>query len=405
MTTPHPQGARTAQRSEPGRIFALDTARFVAVIGMVAAHVSLIPIPGLNLPIEGPPSTLFAVLGGVSAVLATRGRAARSGQFAAATALVVRGLVLVLLGVALQGLSGPITVVLVPFGVTLILLAPLLRVPTLVLLEIIAALAVVGPIANAAIRDALQLETLGALSFDSAWSFLSSVTFTGTYPVITWLTYALAGVVLARVILQARTSGTTAELGRRLLVWGIVASAVATVISVLAVQFLTAPRLAELGIEGMSVHLFALMPSFGGPLGGGVEAVLTAAPHSGSTADIVRTGGLAIAVIGFFLRREASAGVSDRLVPRIVRAGGAAPLTLYVAHVLCFGVLYALVLSGGAPDASLTWLVQGGLAFAIQVLLLLAISATLALTRSRGPLETILSTLSSRVGDAAKAVQ
>lgn len=392
--------AQAESAASPRRLFALDTARFVAVIGMVAAHVSLIPVPGLSSIVDGPPSTLFAVLGGASAVLATQGRAARSGRLAADVSLVARGLILVALGFLLQFFSGQIVVVLVPFGVTLILLAPILRVPTRVLLVAIGVLAVAGPIANHAIRDALLLDTLGALSFDSPLSFLHSVTFTGTYPVVTWLTYALIGVVVVRAALAARASGTAATLGRRLMVWGLVSSVAATLISLVAVQLLTVPRLGELDIDGLGAHLMALMPSFGVPIGGGLEAVFTATPHSGATGDIVRTGGLAIAVIGFLLRRESSRGVSQSLPARIVRAGGAAPLTLYVVHILSIGALDSMQVA----ESGAVWLVHGLFAFALQLALLVGISTVLAVSGRRGPLEAGLSLLSRRTASAARSL-
>ena len=62
---------------------------------MVAAHVALIPIPGLSLVFDGPPAALFAILGGASAVLATRGRVARHGRWGAAASLWARGAVLI----------------------------------------------------------------------------------------------------------------------------------------------------------------------------------------------------------------------------------------------------------------------------------------------------------------------
>ncbi|PPF84934.1 hypothetical protein C5E07_05405 [Pseudoclavibacter sp. RFBJ3] len=386
------------------RLFAFDTARFIAIVGMVASHVSLIPVPGLNLLIDGPPSTLFAVLGGASAVLASRGRVSHSGRLGAATALVVRGLLLLTLGFVLQFVSGPIVVVLVPFGVTLVLLAPLLWVPTRWLLSITVGLAVAGPIANHALRSALALESVGELSFDSPWAFLHSVTFTGTYPVVTWLTYALIGVVGARAILAARAAGTSAALGRRLAVWGIGASVAATVISPLAVQLLTVPRLGELGMDALTVQLFGLSSGYGAPIGGGLEAILTAAPHSGSTGDIVRTAGLALAVVGLLVRREAMAGVSASLPARIIRAGGAAPLTLYVAHILSIGLLYAITMGAAAADSGATWLVVGLPAFALQLAILGTISFVLAASARRGPLETCLSTVSLRVASATLAV-
>ena len=377
-----------------GRLEAIDMARFLAIIGMVAAHVALIPIPGLSLAVDGPPAALFAILGGASAVLATRGKVARHGRWGAAGSLWARGAVLIAVGVLLEVVPAPVTIVLVPFGVTLLLLPAFLQMRSKHLLVAISVLALAGPLANHAVRDALSLDTLGELSFVSPAAFLHSVLFTGTYPVVTWLTYALIGVVTIRALLRAQERGTMRALGRRLLWWGLAAAALAGAISLVQVQLSLVPRLEDQGFSPLTTHLFAMMPSFGGPLGGGLDAVLIASPHSGSTGDIVRTTGLALALVGFLVARGAVKGASTSVLARAARAAGGAPLTLYVLHVLVLGLLWWAAPAPGGEAGSAWWLTGPG-AFALQLLMVAAVGSVLLRTGRRGPLEAGMSTLAT----------
>ena len=396
-TATSPPGHATATATGKvgrGRLEAIDMARFLAIIGMVAAHVALIPIPGLSLVFDGPPAALFAILGGASAVLATRGRVARHGRWGAAASLWARGAVLIAVGALLDVVPAPVIIVLVPFGVTMLLLPAFLRLRSRHLLAVIGVLAVVGPLANHAVRDALALDTLGELSLASPAAFLHSVLFTGMYPVVTWLTYALIGVVTIRALLRAQEQGTMRAFGRRLLWWGLAAAALSGVISLVQVQFSLVPRLEGQGFSPLTTHLFALMPGFGGPLGGGLDAVLIASPHSGSTGDIVRTTGLALAVVGFLVARGAAKGASTSLIARAARAAGAAPLTLYVLHVLVLGLLWWATPAGLGESGSAWWLTGPG-AYALQLLMVAAVGWVLLRTGRRGPLETGMSTLAT----------
>lgn len=384
----------------PGRLAAIDMARFLAIVGMIASHVALIPIPGLSLLVDGPPAALFAILGGASAVLATRGLTVKHGRRGAMASLGVRGAVLIVLGVLLQNVPAPVTIVLVPFGVTMLLLPLFLQLRSRILVVIVAVLAVAGPLANHAVRSALALDTIGELSFDSPWRFLHSVMFTGTYPVVTWLTYALVGVVLIRVLLGAREQGSLRVIGRRLLWSGLAASVLASAVSIVQVQMSLVPRLADQGLDPLSIHLLAMIQSFGGPLGGGLDALLIAAPHSGATGDLVRTTGLSLAVVGLLVARGATKGTSSSVPGRLPRAAGAAPLTLYVSHVLLLGLLWwATPTSGAEPDAA--WWLTGPGAFALQLLMVAVVGGVLLRTARRGPLEAGTSAL-ARAG--AKAV-
>lgn len=114
-------GARRAVREDW-----LDLARGLAVVSMIVAHTS--PWGGLWNLSEYLTAPLFAFLVGASLVLAWTRSDRRYGFFVIANLL--RGLVLVALGEALQALYFPIIVVLQTLGVLTIVLAPL--VPLLV---------------------------------------------------------------------------------------------------------------------------------------------------------------------------------------------------------------------------------------------------------------------------------
>ena len=327
-------------------------------------------------------------------MLATRGRVAQHGRWGGAASLWVRGAVLIAVGALLDVVPGPVVIVLVPFGVTMLLLPAFLQMRSTHLLAAIGVLAVAGPLANHAVRDALSLDTLGELSFASPAAFLHSVLFTGMYPVVTWLTYSLIGVVTIRALLRAQEHGTMRTLGRRLLWWGLAAAALAGVLSLVQVQLSLVPRLEGQGFSPLTTHLFALMPGFGGPHGGGLDALLIASPHSGSTGDIVRTTGLALALVGFLVARGAVKGASTSVLARAARAAGGAPLTLYVLHVLVLGLLWWAAPAGLGESGSAWWLTGPG-AFALQLLMVAAVGSVLLRTGRRGPLEAGMSTLAT----------
>lgn len=114
MTT-HPAARASESRGTqpPGREDWLDLARGLAVVSMIVAHTS--PWGGLWNVSEFLTAPLFAFLVGASLVLAWSRSDRRYGFFVVAN--VLRGLVLVALGEALQALYFPIIVVLQTLGV------------------------------------------------------------------------------------------------------------------------------------------------------------------------------------------------------------------------------------------------------------------------------------------------
>lgn len=135
-----------------GRLFWLDLARGLAVVSMIVAHTS--PWGGLWNVSEFLTAPLFAFLVGVSLHLAWARSPRRYAVFVVANLL--RGLLLVVLGLLLQKVYWNIIVVLQTLGVLTIVLAPL--VPLLVrrpwtAYAVSLALALSSPVAMAAARS------------------------------------------------------------------------------------------------------------------------------------------------------------------------------------------------------------------------------------------------------------
>lgn len=287
---------------DAGRDAAVDLVRGTAVLCMIVAHLTIIapkqsgPTEVLLGLVNNTASPLFALVMGVSAgiVLTRRQRRVTGTVFVVRN--VVRGLLLIAIGVALEQLYSRIAIVLMSLGATLVLAAPaaLLPVPALAGTTVITFAA--GPWINAAARDALD----PARAASSAWvdQVLQWLVLSPHYRVVSLLPFVLLGVVLARV-----------GLGRRV------------ALAALLTGFVSGVVVVALQLTGKGV---------GGP--GHV---------SGSPPDALLDLTLASGALGVLLlvaRWPAAGSFVGALAP--VRATGALALTAYVLHVC----LIALVL-------------------------------------------------------------
>lgn len=402
------------------RMIGVDVARFVAIIGMIAAH--LVPMAGMlaepgsaadiadsvtEMLTAGIAAPLFAVLGGVSAVFATR-RLREQGHIAEAiVSVAVRGLLLIVIGLLLGFVQTPVIIVLVYYGVAMLLVAPFIAAPSWVLGGLAAVLSVIGgpvnimlrPTAEAMLTGGWQI-TVGSLITDPL-DTLCTVLLTGEYPALTWCVYLFVGMLIGRALTTAHAGET---LGRTagLLAMGGTALAVA---SQLVSRYVGVPMGARATGEDVSVFAEQVMQSSNGaPLSTELWAQLVATPHSGSPVDVFRTVGIAAAVIGLLVlvcdvwreRRGAPVGV----VLGAVRAAGAAPLTVYTLHILSTGLLFAPMFA--SPEAffehGLGWWAEGLSAWGLQVAGVLVLGAVLAALGKRGPLEALVSRIVKLVG-------
>lgn len=397
------QGRRSAQGGV-ARLVGIDFARFLAIPGMMCAH--LLPQPGMpahqawvSSLVDGNASTLFAVIGGISVILATR-RYLEAGAYAAAAwAMAVRGVIVIVIGATLAMLPVSVVVVLVYFGVAMLCTIPFLRMPVRWLLVSAALIALVEPVVNTALRDSLDVTSEGG---GLPWTELAdpalavrAVFVTGTYPVITWLVYLLVGMALARLLLAARRDERAEA---RFILRSGVTGLLLTVLSLGASRLIfelwgrAAIIAATPGIDPLLLDELVGQSAYGAPVSGDWWWLLGAAPHTGTVFDVLRGVGVALFVIALMLAfaRWAPRWLLTALRP--VSAAGAAPLTIYTVHVLGVAVTTSVImLLEPGSFTELPWWYLGWQILAVHVVVVLGIGAVLAVFGTRGPLEAFVS--------------
>ncbi len=357
-----------APASGRGRILGVDAARAVALVGMFATHIfPLRAGDGATLTgavASGRASALFAVLAGVGVALATGGPQRPDGARAhlgAAVALVVRGLLVGALGLTLVALDPPVAVILAYYGLLFVVAAPLLRLPTTALAAGAILACALTPVVSQLLRAGLPDgpgEQAGWPALAEPGELLVTLALTGYYPVLTWITYLLAGMAVGRL-----------DLGRPR-----VAAGLFTTGAVLAVAAHTASALllAAGGADALGAE--ATQRRYGTTPAGSWWWLAVDAPHSGSPLDLAATTGSALAVLGGMLLLAQWA----RPLVQVPAALGAAPLTIYTLHVVALAV-YA----GSGPDDTALWLGH--------VLVATLVGVGLRTAGWRGPLEAIVS--------------
>lgn len=346
-----------ATGARPRRLAGVDAARGLAIVGMIAAHV--IPrTTDAELVVDGRPSILFAVLAGLSLGLLAPTRAAEHPENTgvsrgrARASLAIRALLLMLLGLWLWSLPTNIAIILDAYGLMFLLMVPLLFANRVVLAIVGAALLALGPLL-VSLTDALPPYALYSatspvdraldLALNPA-SVLADAFLTGYYPALLWLPLLCAGLI-------AQRSDLSSALTRLVMV---------------------------------TAGLAAALAGYGAGL---ILPGVTAEAHSVTPAELLGSGGLAIAVIGAALLLcdgQARVATIARVVLAPLTAIGRMPLTIYTLHVLVIALVAAVADIGpagayGAPDG--WWMLAA----------LLVGSAVLALVAERlgrrGPLE------------------
>lgn len=367
------------------RIIGLDVARCLALVGMIATHTLVaLDLDGVRLPQQiagGRASALFAVLAGVSLTLMTGGpkpvtgteREARTGG------LIVRALIIATIGLLLGDLGSGIAVILTYYGVLFLAGLPFLGLSARALAVWAGGWLVVAPVVSHLLRPLLPEPTLASPSFAmlaAPWRLLTELTFTGYYPVATWLAYLLAGMAIGR--LDLRRPRAAAEL----VVGGTLLALAGWFCSEALTSRPAAARALRATYDSPDTLALDLTHGLFGTTPTGSWWWLTVhAPHSGTPFDLAHTTGCALAVIGGCL-------LLARLAPRaagIAFGAGAMTLTLYTLHVVL-----------RTPSL---WYADGTGNFVRHTLLVLVIGALFGWRRLRGPLETLV----RRAADGAAA--
>ncbi|WP_231868261.1 heparan-alpha-glucosaminide N-acetyltransferase domain-containing protein [Microbacterium sp. CH1] len=379
----------------PPRILGLDVARGLAILGMAGAHVGVTeafewgdPTTWTDL-VHGRSSILFALLAGVSIALMT-GRDVlpeRERLPSIRLNLVGRGAVIFVIGLALELLNTPIAVILTLYGLLYVAVIPVLRWRPRQLLLGAAVLALAGP-ALLALLSAVALQPFGA--------GIGFVLY-GTYPITVWLALVLGGMALGRLRVQELRTAVVA------LVVAVVLAAIGYGLGALGAgaglggtESIVSSTSASSGSESIEIlpgeslsSSFIpddVMPPSGwesypealaatDPLGSMVRAVFAVDPHSGGTAEILGSGGFALAVIALCLLL--SRPLRWPLLP--LGALGSMPLTAYSVHVVSVVLVAG---PGGFIADNAFW--------ALTAVGLLLVTTLWAMFVGRGPLERLI---------------
>lgn len=344
------------------RLVGIDVARCLALLGMVATHMLDERTPAGDLTFGqwlagGRASALFAVLAGLSLALMTRERLPGRAAGLRAAAIAVRALLIAVLGLWLGGLESGLAIILTYYGVLFLLGLPftVLGARTLAVLAVV--WVVVGPVLSHLVRPELPQRGYASPTFaqlGDPWQLTTELLFTGYYPVVPWLAYLLAGLALGRADLRnlnLQVGLTTCGLG----------------VAVLATQIsrsLTDPAVARANAAGMYGTT---------PPDGDWSWLLLVAPHSATPFDLAQTIGSACFVIGACLLVERAVSLRAGVLLAVVFGAGAMTLTLYSVH--------AVLRTPGF------WPPEEPHAYLRHVAVLVAVGATFAALRVRGPLE------------------
>ncbi|WP_217182487.1 DUF418 domain-containing protein [Streptomyces sp. AC495_CC817] len=326
-----------------GRLVGIDLARGLAVFGMYAAHVGPDPANGGPLGIvmelaRGRSSALFALLAGFTLVLITgrpHPRTGRAGRQAVAR-MVIRSLVLIVLGFALTALDTDVDVILAFYGLTFLAVLPFhrLRVRTLALLA--AAGALVMPQVLYGVRLSIEdgdwadaLVAADPLARVSDTDGFMELLFTGEYPVLTWMSFMLAGMAVARVDL------TRSAVRTRLAAAGGALTVLGHGGSWLALRLVPHARTTVAAATDGDGAASAWWSDTVGHLVDDTPTawLLVGAPHSQTTFSILGNTGVALLVVVLCVTAVERLPRCARLA-RPVCAVGMTALTAYVLHIL-----------------------------------------------------------------------
>ena len=352
-----------------GRVVAVDAARGLALVGMAATHIfpdsradgSLHPAYDIA---AGRAAALFAVLAGVGLALANGGAIPRAGRqlWAGRAGALARAVLLVGLGVWLSGVDSPPLVILSYYALLFVVATFFLGWSARALTIGAAVAAVVTPVASHVLR---QYVAPAPIDEPGGSDMVVELFLTGTYPVLTWTTYLLAGLAVGRTDLRRWRSAL------RLVVLGLLLAVAAKVVSRLLLDAVGGAGRLRGGDgdvdEALQRGLFGTTPRVDW------HWLTVSAPHSGTTFDLVHTVGTSLAVLGACVL--ATRLLRHVLVPLV--AAGSMTLTLYTAHVLALADDSPLLLD----DRHELWLWHVGVA-----LLVATVWRSLV---GRGPLEAL----------------
>ncbi|MFF1251711.1 heparan-alpha-glucosaminide N-acetyltransferase domain-containing protein [Pseudarthrobacter sp. NPDC058329] len=392
MTSRNAASARTAAgRSVPARLYGIDAARGLALLGMMATHLlptfesnaDLTPT-WIGLTFSGRAAALFAVLAGVGLALSTGKHKPLDGSdlSAARRGVALRALVIAAVGLSLGGLEVNLAIILVHYAVLFLCVLPFLGMQLKQLLGWAAGWILASPVLAYLLRPwLLAADPPLRLGHNPSWEDLATPTrlladlfFTGYYPVFQWLSYLLVGLVVGRLMLNKRLVPWV------LLIGGIIVAFLSKALGTAAMESWGGRAALErlLDSPGYPLHNVLQVNLTGIPQEGSWWWLASAAPHSATPLDLLHTSAVAAAVIGAFLLlgRLAEWVALDLLLP--LRGAGAMTLTLYSVHVWVVSGFYLKPLPAGWTEDAM---------YFAQAASAVVVGIVFVLLKWRGPLE------------------
>ncbi len=399
--TPATRSRKTPGGQQPGRLRGIDAARGLALLGMMATHLlptfesnaSLTPT-WIGLTFSGRAAALFAVLAGVGLALSTgRDKPLEGAELSGARrGVALRALVIAAVGLTLGSLEVNVAIILVHYAALFLCILPFLGLGVKRLCAWAAGWILASPMLAYLLRPwLLAPEPPLKLGHNPNWEdlgtpsrLLADVFFTGYYPVVQWLSYLLVGLAIGRLVLSK------ALVPVLLLVGGTVVAVAAKTLGTAAMEDWGGRAALEkvLNSPGYPLGSVLQVNLAGLPQEGSWWWLASAAPHSGTTLDLLHTSAVAAAAIGacLLLGRLAEWVDLDLLLP--LRGAGAMTLTLYTVHVWVISGFYLQPLPVG-------W-TEDGMYFAHAAAAVI-IGMVFAVLGWRGPLE-LVAHAASRVG-------
>ncbi|GAA4613505.1 heparan-alpha-glucosaminide N-acetyltransferase domain-containing protein [Saccharopolyspora hordei] len=345
-TAPATSAARTQPRT--GRLVGVDVARFVAVFGMFCIHFGVpffngMPEVWIAQFSSGRSTALFTLLAGVSLALLSGRTTPPTGEALrnARLRITLRALLLLVIGLALAkatDATGFLLTVIIPYyGLYFLLAVPFIRLRTRGLLIAAAVTAAVGPQLSFVLRSWMAGDTPMAWLVSAvnavdpghliADAGIFDLLLLGFYPAVSYLPLVLLGMAVGRLDLRST----------KVRCW--------------------------LAVAGLAVALVAwrvsewLLDLVGGtrpePTQGTVPIehphwLLGTGSHSGTTFELLNSGGIALVILAVCLVLADRAG---RAIKPLAAAGSMA-LTLYALHAVAMA--WVIVVGGyslsGVPE-------------------------------------------------------
>lgn len=339
----------------------------------------------------GRASAIFAVLAGVGIAFLSGRHRQRPGVAATALSwsLAARAAMVALIGLALGFTDSSYgVVILVAYGAMFLLAIPLIYLSTRMLALVTALSAIGTPLLSQAVRPLLPPRFDAQLSFglllDDPVRFISDVLFTGEFPALVWMTYVCLGLLVGRLTLTSlRTALTLVGAGVTMMVSSsLLSSMILSPIGGRArIEWAMAPDPERTVDDILTFGADGTVPTDTWWWLG------VAAPHTGTTLDLLATMGSSLLVLGLFL---ALAHVTAPVLSTLVRlvfaplaAVGSMSLTVYVGHILFINSDF----DHYAPTEG----------YLRQVVVIALLALAWRTTAGRGPLEGLVRAVTARV--------